>query len=65
MHEHRCSLRWTRLDRAVRVSTIRKKATFVHISCGLNQGIQGSGIDRVQLFMDDTPMTDAELGFSD
>ena len=30
-----------------------------------NQGAQGSGIDRVQLFMDDTPMADAELGFGD
>jgi hypothetical protein len=34
-------------------------------SATINQGVQGSGIDRVQLSMDDTPMADAELGFSD
>jgi hypothetical protein len=37
-------------------------------STSLDQGIQGSGIDRVQVFMDippnATPMADAELGFS-
>ena len=38
-------------------------------SANVNQGVQGSGIDRVQLFMDippdATPMADADLGFSD
>jgi hypothetical protein len=34
-------------------------------TANVTQGVQGSGIDRVQLFMDDTPMADAELGFSD
>jgi len=37
-------------------------------SATINQGVQGSGIDRVQLFMDGpsgTPMAKAELGFSD
>jgi len=35
----------------------------------VHQGVQGSGIDRVQLFLDippnSTPIGDAELGFSD
>src|SRR5262249_22016660 len=37
-------------------------------SAKVNQGAQGSGIERVQLFMDQppnaTPMADAEVGFT-